>query len=90
MTKKEARRLAGRARQFGYMRPSLSELYVFCPLCRVKCSAQYDFRQSIPAQLDRAVIDHLADCPAAPLSPDESPAASQRPGPDDTYRGGIA
>lgn len=65
MTKTEMRKIARRARQYGYFRKSDSAGYVFCPECRAEVAAPrfIDYAkgrwETWPVALDRAMLDHL-------------------------------
>lgn len=68
MTKTEARKLARKARQYGYFKQSDSRLAVNCPQCRERVVADVSpfSSMSFMAQLDSQVVEHLLhDCEAA-------------------------
>lgn len=61
MNQTEARKLAKKARQYGYYRDSATRSYVYCPLkCGERIYAEHRIGESGLARvLDPAVIDHL-------------------------------
>jgi hypothetical protein len=62
VTKTEQRRLARRARQYGYHRQD-TVLWVFCPLCRERVYGDWGTatrgQRTLTQELDRAMIEHL-------------------------------
>jgi hypothetical protein len=65
MTKTDARKVAKRARQYGYFAPQGGQpfhpIYVFCPLCREQVWAERDWRngETVIRALDRVMVEHV-------------------------------
>jgi hypothetical protein len=66
MTKTEARKLAKRARQFGYFRPNPTgaQVYVKRPQCRERVQAEgfpWDTVSGLMKVLDAAMVEHVME-----------------------------